>query len=153
MAAGDDARTIEPGAAAGLWRVTLSQIPSLFGKLWYLSSLRNPHTGRYEHYGLAARYGEEQAHQAILDSHAMTFSTWLARSVEEKKQDAELFLSGETGDRREVIRNWLISPPYARLAPAAARSSEIQLCELDFQSVLLVLAREHDLQVPDPEDR
>jgi hypothetical protein len=29
----------------------------------------------------------------------------------------------------------------------------MQLCELDFRSVLLVLAKEYGLGIPDPEDR
>ena len=43
----------ERGAAADVWRHTLSQIPYLYGRLAYLGSLRNANTGRYEHHGLA----------------------------------------------------------------------------------------------------
>ena len=48
---------LERGAAADLWRNTLSQIPTLFGRLVYLSSLRDSNSGAYEHYGLAKVFG------------------------------------------------------------------------------------------------
>ena len=50
---------LDKSAASNLWRNTLSQIPSVFGRLVYVSSLRNSNNGRYEHHGLTLVYGEE----------------------------------------------------------------------------------------------
>lgn len=47
---------------------TLEHIPGLWGKLRYIASLRQAN-GRYEHWGLARKYGENAAQQAILDAH------------------------------------------------------------------------------------
>ena len=49
---------LERGAASDLWRHTLSQIPSVFGRLVYLSSLRNPNTDSYEHHGFSQMFGD-----------------------------------------------------------------------------------------------
>src|SRR4051812_33121708 len=62
------------GPAADLWRHTLSQIPTIFGRLVYLSSLRDPNTGVYHHYGLAQRFDEESADQTLRESHLKAFS-------------------------------------------------------------------------------
>ena len=48
---------LDRNAASDLWRNTLSQIPSVFGRLVYLASLRNANNGRYEHHGLALVLG------------------------------------------------------------------------------------------------
>jgi hypothetical protein len=41
---------LERDAGGVLWRRTLSQIPSQFGRIAWLASLRNPNTGVYEHH-------------------------------------------------------------------------------------------------------
>jgi hypothetical protein len=47
---------------------TLSAVPGLWGKLLYVSSLRQP-DGRYEHWGLKRRFGKEAAEKAICSVH------------------------------------------------------------------------------------
>ncbi len=47
---------------------TVSAIPGVWGKLRYVASLRQA-DGRYEHWGLARKYSENAAQQAILDVH------------------------------------------------------------------------------------
>ena len=44
---------------------TLASIPTEFGKLLYLSSLRDLATGNYVHEGLVARYSPESVQQAL----------------------------------------------------------------------------------------
>lgn len=48
-----------PRPAEDLWRRTLSGIPSIYGRLAFLASLRDVNTGRYEHHGLAMIFGAE----------------------------------------------------------------------------------------------
>ena len=38
--------------ARSLWQHTLAHVPSAYGKLVYLASLRNTDTGKYEHFGV-----------------------------------------------------------------------------------------------------
>jgi hypothetical protein len=47
---------------------TLGPISGLWGKLRYVASLRQG-DGRYEHWGLARKYGEGVAQQAIVEAH------------------------------------------------------------------------------------
>src|SRR5438477_5861442 len=81
-------------AASDLWRHTLSQIPTTFGRLVFLSNLRDPNTGVYAHYGFAQRVGAETADAALRESHWQCFSEWLSFSLEGKKADLDLYLSG-----------------------------------------------------------
>ena len=142
---------LERGAPADLWRNTLSQIPSLFGCLVYLSSLRGPDTGVYEHHGLGLLFGEEEADRALRKSHEDSFAEWLTFSLEQQRSDLDLYLSALTGPRRTVIETWLRLMPYRNLVPAAANRSERKLFLADFNALLHVLKCEFGVSGPDPD--
>ena len=103
---------LDRGAASDLWRNTLSQIPSLFGRLVYLASLRNANSGCYEHHGLALVFGEDEANRALKKSHSQLFREWLTFNLEQQKADLELYLSGLHEDKRTVLTTWLELAPY-----------------------------------------
>jgi hypothetical protein len=87
------AKDADEGSAEDLWRHTLSQIPSSFGRLVYLASLRDQNTGRYEHHGLSQMFGEDESDQALRQSHEETFAGWLGFDLERQKEDLDLYLS------------------------------------------------------------
>ncbi len=130
---------LNKSAASNLWRNTLSQIPSIFGRLVYISSLRNPNNGHYEHHGLALVYGEEQANRALRKSHADTFKEWLTCNLEQQKTDIELYIAGLPDEPRQVIQTWLKLSPYRNLIPASVRGVERRLYIDDLTVVLEVL--------------
>ena len=70
-------RKFDRGAAADLWRHTLAQIPTVFGRLVYLATLRDANTGVYEHHGLSQIFGEEEADRTLRQSHIEMFNEWL----------------------------------------------------------------------------
>src|SRR5271170_3371121 len=90
-------------AAADLWRNTVSQIPSVFGRLVYLASLRNPNNGCYEHHGLALVFGEDEANKALRNSHTAVFAEWLSFNLEQQKADLDLYITGLFEDKRVVV--------------------------------------------------
>src|SRR5271170_7702160 len=114
-------------ASADLWRNTISQIPSVFGRLVYLASLRNSNNGSYEHYGLTLVFGEDEANRALKDSHVTVFAEWLTFNLEQQKADLDLYLAGLFEDRRLVIETWVRLAPYKNLIPASVRGVERRL--------------------------
>ena len=153
MPTGNNPSALLREAAADLWHRTLARIPSLFGRLVYLSSLRSGNTGRYEHHGFAQEFGEDAAHEAMLDSHERTFAEWLRSPLEEQKADLDLYLAALTPDRAAIVDAWLHLAPYRNLVPASARDSERDLFGSDFEALLEVLRKEYKLARRDPEDR
>jgi hypothetical protein len=152
MQVGKHTMSLPKGAPADLWRHTLSQIPSLFGRLIYLSSLRNANTGRYEHHGLAQIFGEDEAHAALMKSHNDTFLEWLNSPLEGQKADLDLYLAALTPDRAAIVETWLRVAPYRNLVPLTARHSERRLFAVDFEMLLELLRGEYRLRRPDPEE-
>jgi hypothetical protein len=141
---------LERGAAADLWRNTLSQIPTIFGRLVYLSSLRDQNSGVYEHHGLAQIFGTKDADKTLRHSHAHIFAEWLNLGLEQQKADLEAYLAGLEDDVRAILATWLRLAPYRNLVPARAREVERQLYVTDMEVVLDLLKREYGVASPLP---
>ena len=136
-------------AAADLWRNTLSQIPSAFGRLVYLSSLRSPITGKYEHHGLALVFGEEDAARALRKSHSQAFAEWLSFDLEQQKADLDLFLSGIRSDKRSIVETWLSVRTYRTFIPASAKPVEKRLYMADIEALIALLKNAYGAGDPD----
>jgi hypothetical protein len=141
----------EEGGAAEMWRHTLSQIPSTFGKLVYISSLRDVNTGRYEHHGLAQLFGEQETEKALRESHRKVFAEWLSYNLEQQKEDLDRYLSSFQVDKRTILATWTRLTPYRNLMPADLGEPERKLYLADFEAVLDLLRNEHDVALTDPD--
>ena len=115
---------MQKGPIEDLWRVTLSQIPSLLGRLVYLAGLRDPNTGMYSHLGLALRCNPEEANEAIRISHERGFEQWLLLRLVEQREDCELYWSSLLEDRRLVAQMWTQTETYRTLFPASASAAQ-----------------------------
>ena len=78
---------LERNALADLWKHTLSQIPSTYGRLVYLASLRDPNSGSYRHHGLSAAFGREESGSALRKSHEDIFLEWLKMPLAQKNAE------------------------------------------------------------------
>jgi hypothetical protein len=143
--------TLERGAAPDLWRNTLSQIPSVFGRLVYLCSLRDQNTGAYQHYGLSQMFGRAEADRALRNSHQQAFEEWLCFTLEQQKADLDLYLAGLNGNRRTILETWIRLAPYRNLVPSSAREVERQLYLADLEAILDLLKGEYGVACPDPD--
>jgi hypothetical protein len=121
--------------AVTVWRKTLSQVPTVFGRLAFLASLRNPTTGRYSHEALLRIFGPEDTDRALCNSHHQVFSEWLRFSLSEQKADLDEYLRTVGGSRQAFN--------YHHLVPPTARDVERQLYLTDLETLLELLKYEH----------
>ena len=142
---------MERNAAADLWRHTLGQIPTTFGRLVYLSSLQDPNTGVYRHFGLGQHFGEPEADEALRRSHLECFHEWMDFTLEQKKADLDLYLTEVEGDRKTILRTWLQLKPYRNLAPANVLGVQREHYIMDLDALLAILTNVHGVALPDPE--
>lgn len=133
------------------WRRTIEGIDTLLGRLGYLASLRNVNTGTYEHFGLAERVGADEVDRVIRRSHLETFQQWLCFSLERQKEELEEYLSGQDGNRRDILSNWLHLGPYASWVPAESRDVERKLFYGDLEMVLELVRNEYGVASRDPD--
>lgn len=138
-------------AIAESWQRTLSGIPTTIGRIAYLSSLRNPNTGIYEHFGLAQRVGADEVDRTLRRSHMTAFLDWLSFGLEKQKEELDEYFSGLDGDRREMIASWLAIEPWNNWPPAESRDVERKLFNTDLAVVLELFRTEYGVASRDPD--
>jgi hypothetical protein len=95
-------RVIEEFAAR-----VLSDISTDFGRLVYVSMLRQVSEGRYHHAQLEQVYSEPAVHQSLLYCHQELFGKILETPLEQQERDLRLYLAGMDAPPEEVIPRWL----------------------------------------------
>jgi hypothetical protein len=129
---------LEQSAAADLFRNTLSRIPTAFGRLAYLASLRDPDSGVYVHHGLKSIYGDKKSRQALAQRHREIFRDWLNLPLVEKTEDLRSYLN-TLDDPAAFLESWtpgLLSRSYF---PEAVRKAEKTLFLDEFEILLEIL--------------
>jgi hypothetical protein len=116
----------------------LSQIPTLFGRLEFLASLRNSRSGAYEHAVLIQVIDREELDRLLRYQHRQVFTQWLASSLEEQKTDLTAFLNSpdRSGGAGEGLSRLAA---HAELVPPGARPVERQLYFTDWETLLGLL--------------
>ena len=112
--------TLERNALADLWKHTLSQIPSIYARLVYLSSLRDANSGIYRHHGLSAAFGREESLGALRKSHEDTFGEWLNLPMSAKSADLITHFQNVEENPRQVITYLARATPYLSQVPDSA---------------------------------
>ena len=118
--------------AGDVWRKTLSQIPTLFGRLVYLASFWDPERNRYEHPMLSSMLGIQDADRTLCHSHHQAFTRWISSSLAEQKADLEAYVRAG-GDRSRLLQQ------YRNLVPDKAREVERQLYLTDLETLMALL--------------
>ena len=118
-----------------MWRKTLTRIPTYFGRLVFLASLRDDLTGRYVHPPLVQIVGYEITERTLRHSHHEIFSEWLGFTLAEQKADLDQYLI--------ATRSPLDMLPYRDIVPSSAHQVERQLYLTDLETLLELLRFEH----------
>jgi hypothetical protein len=127
--------TTVQGVAGELWRKTLARIPTAFGRLVFVASLRNPVTGRYHHEEIDSLLGPADAEKTLRHSHHQVFSQWLVFSLADQKADLDEYLQEKP----------LNSLRYQELPPPTAREVETQLYLTDLETLLELIRCERSV--------
>lgn len=138
-------------AVAESWQRTLAGIPTLIGRVAYLSSLRNVNTGSYEHFGLSQRIGEDEVDRILRRSHMAAFQEWLCFGLERQRDELQEYFSGVEGDRREIIANWLTLEPWNNWVPGESRDVERKLFSADLAVIMELIRVEYGVSSRDPD--
>ena len=127
---------LERSAAGDLWKNTLSKIPSLFGRLAYLSSLRDTNSGIYRHHGLSLVFGREESSRTLRENHEQAFFEWLNLPLADKSADLNVYFASLDDPAPVVLDHWLSTKAYAHHAPSLARPVERELFVKDLGALI-----------------
>jgi len=135
---------LERNAVADLWKHTLSQIPTVYGRLVYLASLRDPNSGAYRHHGLSAAFGREQSTYALRQSHEQAFMEWLTMPLAAKNADLRAYLQSASNEENpQAVLTYLArGARYVSQAPDAAGPAQREQFKLEVEILLELVKNE-----------
>jgi hypothetical protein len=140
----------EVEGSEALWIRDLTLIESSYGRLVYVSGLRNQDTGRYEHFGFNNSPSNLVASRTLKKIHEIIFREWVGFSLEKKKIDIEIYISGLADiERSELIDAWLRLTPYKNLVPASIPGPERHKHISDFEAILGLMKNVYGVASPD----
>jgi hypothetical protein len=131
-----------------LVRGALSMIPTCYGRLVYLTSLRDANTGRYDHYLYEEMFGDDLAQAGLEAAHIRSYREWVAMNLEQKRADLYLYLLSLSSDKRHVLQTWLVTSPYRSLVPLHTQPVERDVFLSDMQALLALLMNECGVDGP-----
>ena len=106
-------------AADDLRRRTLSHMPVPLERMIYLGSTRDYNTGLYYHDGLASRFSDEVACEALANCHHEAYRQLLSSSVEDLVSQLDCYIRATHTAPRDFIAAWKSLQPYRVAVPAA----------------------------------
>lgn len=116
---------------------TLVSLPGSFGRLIYLASMRDYNTGQYYHDGLAKRFSEEAAAEALARCHREAFQLLLGCPLEEMVSELERYVLSTPAEADQLLDTWERLQPYRVAVPA--QSSPV-LAEFFTSNIKIALA-------------
>lgn len=117
----------------------LKNIPSVMGRLVWLSSLRSIHSGQYKHPTLGARVSADTLGDMLRTAHERAFSQWLCFTLAEQTADLAFYFSTLPCPRSRIATTWRWLEPYRQFAPECIRAWEKNLFASDLRALLEVL--------------
>jgi hypothetical protein len=126
-------------AADDLRRRTLAEIPQPLERMIYLASTRDYNTGLYHHHGLAARFSEEAACEALADCHREAFAELAATSLEELVRELEDYMQSTRAAAGDFIVAWKGLEPYRVAVPVGIDSLSSELVSSNLKVALAIL--------------
>ncbi len=97
---------------------TLSAVHDPIERMIYLGSMRDYNTGIYHHAGLAVRYSEDVACEALADCHREAYRQLLGAPLEAVVEQLERYAKTSGTAPAEFIANWRGLEPYRVAVPA-----------------------------------
>jgi len=121
---------------------SLAAIPSEFGRLAYVASLRDVEGGCYRHDGLSALYPEVAVQQALSTCHQGLFLRLLETPLESQEIDLRLCLAAIGGGFENSLAGWREQEVYCLLPPAGLPAYLEELFASNVRALLAILTEE-----------
>ncbi|HTZ72655.1 MAG TPA: hypothetical protein VMB47_01935 [Candidatus Aquilonibacter sp.] len=126
-------------AAEDLRRRTLAQIGRPLDRLIYLASMRDYNTGLYYHDGLASKFGDDVACEAIAECHREAFHELVSLPLEVLVGQMESYMKTMQTAPSDFLAMWKGIEPYRVAVPVGADQLAIEFLFSNFRIALSIL--------------
>ena len=126
-------------AADNLRRRTLSEIPRSLDRLIYLASMRDYNTGLYYHDGLASRFTQEVACEALADCHREAFRDLVGSPLRDLVGQMEGYMDSTHTSPGEFLTAWKKLEPYRVAVPVETDPLSAEFLFSSFKIALAIL--------------
>jgi len=133
---------------SALLQRSLDALQAPFPQLVFLSSLRDPYTGRYLHEGWATIESAQEVHSRIRQTHLAVFQRVLQSSLAEMCLQLQSHFQTLEGETSTVAKLWLEAEPFREMMPIGCWPLERKFFIAQMTSALAALARCPDLWHP-----
>jgi hypothetical protein len=123
-------------------RKVLSQIPSRFARLAWLSEHFDSSFGRYCDPDCEPEYGSEQVNRALRALHLMLFDKWLDLPLDDQLRDFKLFITAGVTDAHlpPAVENWSGLQELQQILPRQTIDPDRKLVDITFGVILSLIA-------------
>lgn len=119
---------------------TLNKIDTPLERLIYLASLRDYRTGKYAHDGLALRFSEPVATEALRFEHVDLFHEVAFAPLRSVVKQVDAFLGGAGADRSASLKTWRTLEPYRVVLPVVEDGLAVRIFLSNIKFALAILA-------------
>jgi hypothetical protein len=121
----------------------LAVIPSDFARLYYVCSLKDPATGRYEHEGLKEIYSADSVQAALEHCHAELFSRILETPLRDQERDVLKGLESAGDQILGVVDAWRASRPFCAMCPEGLPGYLNDLFSSNMDALMAIIKARH----------
>ena len=125
---------------------TLEPLGYDFGRLIYMSSLRDFNTGEYYHQGLAHSFSEQAARAALSACHQEIFYRLTSSPLESLVAQVERFIRSSPHDWETTFNAWETLEAYRVMIPSVSNRLVAELFRSNVRVAMEVLKRRGGIQ-------
>jgi hypothetical protein len=126
-------------ATQDLQRRTLCEIPRSLDRLIYLASTRDYNTGLYYHDGLAAKFSQDVACEALATCHQEAFRELVGTPLKDLVGQLEEYVQATRTQIFDFIAAWKKLEPYRVAVPVKADPLAAEFLFSNFKIALAIL--------------
>lgn len=140
MASGSMPRRMDvQQAAEDLRQRSLAGLSRPLDRLIYLASLRDYNTGLYYHDGLASRFSQEVACEALADCHREAFRQLVESPLRSLVEQMEDYMASTQTSPREFLTAWNTLEPYRVAIPVESDPLSVKFLFSSIRTALAIL--------------